>query len=288
VGAWQQSIDTNRASADAAKRGNARAEQLHAMDYMTYAYLQTGQDRAAQTLLGEIPEIAKVFDPTAVVGAAPGSAGIFALAAIPARWVLERRDWAAAARLTPAQHSGEIPYADAMTQFARALGAAHTGALADARQAISALKDLQTRLAQANEAYWAEQVAIQVDGATAFLALAEGRQADALAAMKATANREDATDKNAVTPGPLAPAREFLGEMLLEMKQPAQALVEFQATMKKEPNRFRGVYGAAKAASLAGDRATARTYYAQLLEICKSADAQGRPELAEARAFVGR
>jgi tetratricopeptide (TPR) repeat protein len=150
------------------------------------------------------------------------------------------------------------------------------------------LKDIQGRLAQANEAYWAEQVGIQHDGAAAFLALAEGRGAEALAAMKATATREDATDKSAVTPGPIAPARELLGEMLLEMKRPAEALVEFQATMKKEPNRFRGVYGAAKAASLAGDRAAARAHYARLLEICERADTPGRSELAEARAFVGR
>jgi tetratricopeptide (TPR) repeat protein len=106
--------------------------------------------------------------------------------------------------------------------------------------------------------------------------------------MRATATREDATDKNAVTPGPLAPARELLGDMLLDLKKPAEALVEYEATMKKEPNRFRGVYGAARAASLAGDRAKARTYYTQLLDICKRADSPGRPELAEARAFVGR
>ena len=104
--------------------------------------------------------------------------------------------------------------------------------------------------------------------------------------MRAAALREDATEKNAVTPGPIAPARELLGEMLLELKQPAEALKEFQATLKKEPNRFRGVYGAAKAASLAGDKAKARQYYAQLLGICKLADAPGRAELVEARAAV--
>jgi len=106
--------------------------------------------------------------------------------------------------------------------------------------------------------------------------------------MRATVTREDATEKNAVTPGPLAPARELLGDMLLDLKKPAEALVEYEATMKKEPNRFRGVYGAAKAASLSGDRAKAKAYYAQLLDICKRADSPGRPELAEARAFVGR
>jgi tetratricopeptide (TPR) repeat protein len=175
-----------------------------------------------------------------------------------------------------------------MTHFARALGASHTGALADARQSIAALTDIQARLAQAKEGYWAEQVAIQRDGAAAFLALAEGKPADALAMMRAAAVREDATEKNAVTPGPIAPARELLGEMLLEMKQPAEALKEFQVTLKKEPNRFRALYGAAKAASLLGDRAAARTYFSELLKICEKADSPARPELAEARKALAR
>ncbi len=285
VGAWQDSIDTNIASAEAARRMGAQAEELHAMDYMAYAYLQTGQDKAVQGLLARVPGIAAVFNPAVVAGAAPGSAGVFALAAIPARWVLERRDWPTAARLTPAATA--FPYADALTYFARALGSSHTGALAEARQSIEALRQIHDRLATANEAYWAEQVQIQHDTAAAFLALADGRRAEALAAMRATALREDATEKNAVTPGPIAPARELLGEMLLEMNEAAEALKEFQATLRKEPDRFRSVYGAAKAALLAGDRSTARTYYGRLLEICERADAPGRAEIIEARAFIG-
>ena len=284
VGAWQESIDTNIASAEAANKSGARAEELHAMDYMAYAYLQTGQDKAVQALLARVPGIAANFDPTVVAGAAPGSAGVFAIAAIPARWVLERRDWAAAARLEPV--ASRFPYTEAITHFARALGASHTGALVDARASIAALQDIHDRLTQAKEAYWAEQVAIQRDGAAAFLALAEGKTADAVALMRAAALREDATEKNAVTPGPIAPARELLGDMLLEIKDPAAALKEFQATLKKEPNRFRAVYGAARAATLAGDRAAARTYYSELLKICERADSPGRPELAEARAIM--
>lgn len=288
VGAWHESIESNRASADAARKMNARGEELHAMDYMAYAYLQTGQDKAVRDLMASIPEIAKAFDPAAIQGAASGPAGNYAMSAIPARLALEHRDWKAAAALRPARELSRVPYTDAMTLFAKALGLSQTGALAEAREWIAALKDIQGRLTQANETYWAEQVGIQHDGASAFLAMAEGKTDEALKLMRATAAREDATEKSAVSPGPLAPARELLGEMLLQLKQPAQALVEFQATMKKEPNRFRGVYGAAKAASLAGDRANARRYYAQLLEICKRADTPGRPELAEARAAVGR
>ena len=287
VGAWQESIDSNRASAEAARKINSRAEQLHAMDYMTYAYLQTGQDRAVQALIKTLPEIVANFDPKAVIGAAPGSAGIFALATIPARWALERRDWAGAAALTvPAPSS--VPYADAVTHFARALGGARTGKLEIARESIAVLQQLSDQLIKAKEAYWGEQVAIQHDGAAAFLLLAEGKHAEAVTAMRAAAAREDATDKNAVTPGPIAPARELLGEMLLELKQPAAALAEFQTTLKKEPNRFRAVYGAGRAAELSGDAATARSYYAQLVKISARADQPGRPELAAAKKAASR
>ena len=288
VGAWQDSIETNRASADAARQMKARGEELHAMDYMAYAYLQTGQDKAVRELIDAIPEIAKSYDPAAIQGAASGPAGNYAMSAIPARWALEHRDWKAAASLRVAQQLSRVPYTDAITVFAKSLGLSQTGSVAEAREWSLALKDIQSRLTQANEAYWAEQVGIQADVAAAFVAMAEGKSEEALKLMRATVAREDATEKSAISPGPLAPARELLGEMLLQAKRPAEALVEFEATMKKEPNRFRGVYGAAKAASLAGDRAKARTYYAQLLDICKKADAPGRSELAEARAAVGR
>jgi tetratricopeptide (TPR) repeat protein len=286
VGAWQESIDANTASGMAARREGATAEELHATDYLTYAYLQTGQDAAAQRLVEGLPAIAARFDPSAVGSAAPGVAGVFALAAIPARWALERRDWEAAAALEP--HPSAFPFTDATTYFARALGAAHTGALGKAYESVDALQRLHDRLVSANEAYWAEQVDIEREGSAAFLALAEGRSAEALTLMRSAARREDATEKSAITPGPIAPARELLGEMLLDLHQPASALSEFQATLKKEPNRFRAVYDLAKAAQLAGDAATARTTFEQLLTICERADRPGRPELVEARLFVGK
>ena len=281
VGAWQDSIDTNIASAEAAKRIGGVAEELHAMDYMAYAYLQTGQDQAARAILNRLPEVASRFDVNAVVGAAPGSAGVFALAAMPARWALEHRDWKAAIALQP--QSTQFPYTEAMTHFARALGAARTGALPDTRASIAALEKIRDGLVAVRETYWAEQVGIQREAAAAYLALAEGKRDEALATMRAAVTREDATDKNAVTPGPLAPARELLAEMLLELKQPAAALEEFRATLTKEPNRFRAVYGAARAASLGGDLSTARTYYQQLVKLCEKADVPGRPELVEAK-----
>jgi hypothetical protein len=287
VGAWQESIDTNLLSAAEARTTGATAEELHAMDYMTYAYLQTGQDRAVQELMKTLADVNKRLDINAVGSAAPGSAGVFATAAIPVRWALEHRDWPAAATLEAASTS--IPYADAMTHFARALGAAHTGAVAPARASIDALQQIHDRLAKAGEAYWAEQVEIEREGASAFVALAEGKSDEAVQMMRGAATREDATEKNAVTPGPVAPARELLGDMLVELKQPAAALREYQATLEKEPNRFRAVYGAAHAAALAGDQQTAKTMYAKLLTICVKADQPGRPELGEARtATMGR
>jgi Tfp pilus assembly protein PilF len=251
------------------------------MDYRVYAYLQTAQDRDARRMLDALPAVAARFDPEALGSAAPGSAGIFALAAIPARYALERGAWAEAAKLEP--HPSKFPYTEALTYFARAIGAAHIGDTATVRSAIEALQKIQLQLTQAQESYWAEQTDIQRQSASAWLALAEGRHADAVRDMRAAAELEDRTEKSAVTPGPLAPARELLGEMLLQLKDPAHARIEFEATMKKEPNRFRAVYGAARAASLTGDRVAARRYYDQLLKICERADKPGRAELAAAR-----
>ena len=283
LGYWQESIDTNIASAAAARRDGSTAEELHATDYQMYAYLQTAQDAAARRLLESLPAIAARFDPSAIGGAAPASAGFFALAAMPARYALERGAWSEAAALEP--KASPYPYTEAMTWFARALGAARLRDAATVRSAIDALQRIHDRLEQARETYWAGQVDIQRRAASAWLALVEGRTSDAIAEMRSAAEREDATDKDAVTPGPLAPARELLGEMLLQVHQPAAALKEFEATIRKEPNRFRALSGAVTAAAAAGDRATARKYAVQLLGICARADAPERPELAAARRY---
>lgn len=281
LGYWQESIDTNVASAAAAKRKGATAEELHASDYQVYAYLQTGQDAAAKRLLDSLPETAARFDPEAVGSAAPGVAGVFALAAIPARWALERGAWGEAARLEP--HASRFPHTEAITYFARGIGAARTGDEAGARSALDALDRIRDRLAAAHEGYWAEQVAIQRRGVAAWLAWAEGRKEDALAEMRAAAVQEDGTEKNAITPGPIAPAREMLGEMLLAAHEPARALEEFTATLRKEPDRFRALAGAAAAADRVGNRETAAQHYARLARTCARGDTPGRAELSEAR-----
>jgi len=284
LGYWQDSIDTNILSAAAARKAGSVYEELHATDYQVYAYLQTGQDAAARRLVESLPDV--LSRRNTVAGAAPPAAGSYALAAIPARYALERGDWALAARVE-ARPSG-VAYADALTWFARAIGAARLRDVATARTAVDGLQGAIDRLDQGKEAYWVEQVTIQKLASSAWLALAEGKTTEALNGMREAADREDRTEKAAVTPGPLAPARELLGEMLVELQRPKEALAEFQKTMAKEPNRFRALAGAAAAAAQAGDRSGARKYYRQLLTICAKADAPGRPELEAARKATGR
>jgi hypothetical protein len=282
VGAWEQSIAANIASADAArKEKGATAEELHATDYEVYAYLQTAQDRAAAKLVEAVPAIVGRLDPNVAGVAAPYYAGVFAQQAVPARYALERGQWADAANLKPM--STTIPYADAITHFARALGAARSGKPDTAQPDLDKLVTLRETLKQQKNDYWAGQVDIQWRAASAWIAYASGKKDDGLKMLREAATMEDATEKAAVTPGPLAPARELLAEMLLDSQDYAGALTEFETALQHEPRRFRSVYGAARAAELANNHAKSAQYYAQLLEICSKADPDGRPELQAAR-----
>jgi hypothetical protein len=285
LGYWQESIYSNVAAAAAARREGQTAEELHASDYEIYAYLQTGQDAAAGRIANSLPEIASRFDPKAVVGGAAGpSAGYFALAAIPARYALERQDWKQAEQLT--LRESPFPYADAMTLFARGLGEGRLGHAAAANGAATALQQIQERLLNANEPYWARQVEIQQRAVTAWAAFAAGNKQAALRQMKSAAELEDATEKSAATPGPLAPARELLAEMLLQTNEPRQALEQFEATLKKEPRRFRSLYGAAHAAQLSGSRDSSQKYFRELLKVCDRAEKPPRSELEEAERAI--
>jgi tetratricopeptide (TPR) repeat protein len=282
TGYWQESIDSNIAAAAAARREGQTAEELHASDYDIYAYLQIGQDDAARRIVNSLPEIASRFDPKAVLNGAGGpAAGYFALAAIPARYALERQDWKQAAQL--ALRETPFAYTDAMTWFARGLGAARLGQTAAANESATELQEIRERLSKAGENYWALQVQIQEIAVRAWAAMAAGKKEEALRQMKSAAELEDGTEKSAVTPGPLAPARELLGEMLLQMNQPAQALEQFEATLKKELGRFRALYGAAHAAQLSGNRDASERYFRELLKVCSHADKPGRSEVVEAQ-----
>jgi tetratricopeptide (TPR) repeat protein len=284
VGSWKESADTNRLSEQTALQQGVATEALHAMDYQAYAYLQMAQDRAARDVIERLPAAVALFDPAATAGgAAPPMAGYFALAAIPARYALERGAWSEAAQLEVP--SSGTPFTIAMAHFARALGAARSGRPAAARDDLEQLAVLRDRLTQAQDAYWAEQVDIERRVAAAWMAFAEARRSEALETLRSAADAEDATDKSAVTPGPLAPARELLGEMLLEAGDAAGALAAFETSMAKEPGRFRGAFGAARAAEAAGNAAKAREYYARTMEIARDADSP-RPEIERARSYL--
>ena len=282
VGSWQESIDTNLASAAAARKDGATAEELHALDYQAYAYLQTAQDARREAQRGG-DRRARLEDLDDGPGnAAPPAAGHYALAAIPARFALEREDGPKPPRCARARRRRR--WANAVTHFARALGAARTGNAAAARQDIARLEALRDAVQASGDAYWAGQVEIQRRGAAAWVSLAEGKVAEALAEMREVAAMEDATEKAAVTPGPIKPARELLADMLMQVKRPAEALIEYEATLAKEPHRFRATYGAARAAVAAGDAQKAATHYASLVALAEKADQPPRKEVMEARA----
>jgi hypothetical protein len=282
TGFWQESIDANIAATAAARREGQTAEELHGSDYEVYAYLQTGEDEVARRIVDSLPEIAARFDPKAILSGAGGpSVGYFALAAIPARYALERQDWKRASQL-PVRET-PYPYTDALTWFARGLGAAKLGQVRTAIESAEALHQIHDRLVTASENYWARQVEIQEVSISAWAALAQGKKEDALRLMKSAADFEDATEKSAITPGPLAPARELLGEMWLQMNQPENAFEQFELTLKKEPGRFRALYGAARAAQFSGNRDASQKYYRELIRVCTNADKPERSEIAEIR-----
>jgi tetratricopeptide (TPR) repeat protein len=211
--------------------------------------------------------------------------GPFALAASPARYMVERGDWKGAAELQV--RPTRFAYVDAITHFARALGAARSGDVAAAKLDIAKLAELRDKLRAANDAYWTEQADIQLQIANAWVAFAEGKRDDALKAMSAAADAEDKTEKSVVTPGPLVPARELYGAMLIESGMAKEAIAAFEATLEKEPNRLGATLGAAKAAEEAGDASQARQYYAKAVALAQDADPV-RPELAAARAFLAK
>ncbi len=291
LGLWSEAVKSNldaKASAIAfAKRNNmtgAWDEQLHAMDYLAYAYLQGVQDKQAWGVVDEVNKMEKVEPQSFKVA--------YSFAAIPARYALERRRWDEAANLTlPPGTSKTFPWksfrwAEAHIYFARAIGAARKGDTAAARNEVEMLTAIHRELGEVKAGYdWAKQVDIERQVASAWLAHAEGKPDEALALMRAAADLDDATEKHPVTPGAILPAREQLGELLIELKQPAAAFKEFETSLSTSPNRFNGVFGAARAARLAGHEKNAKVYYGQLIALSRGADSV-RPELQEAKAFL--
>ena len=282
VGLWQPSINANRASVKVAddyaaqsKLDGVLAGVPHAYDFMAYAHLQLGQDAEAKALIEKSATIKKVIGPI--------SAGNTARAAVPARYYLERQDWAGAAQLQPQN----LPFApaEAITHFARAMGAARSADVAAAQADIAKLKDLRASLLKANQGYWAEQVEVQVLAALAWATRAQGDKAEAQKLMRAAADLEDGSEKHVAMENRLYPMRELLADMLLADGEAATALKEYEVSMKNAPNRLRGWYGAAKAATAVGDAAKVVRYSRALQQLTQNADGN-RPEMVEMRPFA--
>jgi len=291
LGLWDEAIKSNLASEASARRlakaqglSDSSSERLHAMDYLAYGYLQTGQDSQAQRVLSELKAIKRADPPIFSVA--------YAATAIPARLVLERRMWKEAAALELSENIrnlaplDQFKWAQAHIHFARAVGAARSGKVDQARQELSKLTALEEAITVPEGTYdWRTQISIERQIAQAWLAHAEARTDEALRVMRAAANLDDKIEKHPVTPGAILPAREQLGELLIELHNPKEALSEYEASLKRAPRRLAGLYGAARAATLAGAAPTARTYYTQLVDLTTHGE-ESRKEVHEARTFV--
>jgi len=278
VGAWKESIESNRASARSG--GDKSFDKWHAYDYMVYAHLQLGQDGAAREVVSDALRNPARIDH-------PGTA--YAYAAMSARLALERGAWkdAAAVELFPA--ASEFPwkkytFAEAVNAYARGLGAAMSGDAAGARTQVARLRAL---VEATKVPYWAEQIAIQAEVVEGLAARAEGRTEEALAILRKAADREDATEKHVVTPGPLVPARELLAYLELETGAAKPALANFESVLKREPNRYRAFAGAAQAAERAGNAKVAAAYAKKLVQLTAGADTS-LSEIADAKRLLGK
>jgi tetratricopeptide (TPR) repeat protein len=280
LGLWDESISANLASAVSARQHELPSDELHALDYLVYAYLQTGRIAEAGRLTQHLP--------VPRTGEAARYAGLYALATIPARYAIERQQWLAAAAL-PLSSQGMAYNGCVSTQsnlaFARALGAARLGDTKGARAAMELMLALREACAQAHEQDEVSQIDIQQKVVSAWIAWAEGDHDAALRMMKEAVVLDDNTDTSPVSPGPVAPAEEMLGDMLLQAKQPALALAAYESALKAAPERLRSEYGAAFSAQQAGERATAERYYRKLLVNCSHGDSD-LPEFAQAKQFL--
>ena len=288
LGLWQESIETNINSASSAVcyaesvNPDARwAQEIHAVDYLVYAYLQMGNNQKAQEYLNETKDISTVFPKQHF-------AISYALTAMPVRMALENKQWEDASnlKLPSIDFTWEtLHWETALFHFGKALGYAHTNNIVSAEQELQSLRTSHEALLKNKESYKAGQVNIQVHASEAWIELAKGNQDKALALMKKAALLESQTSKHPVTPGEVLPADELLGDMLLALNKPAEALEAYEANLKGHPNRFNGIYGAAIAAKQIGNIEKATSYFKQLIELTKDSNSD-RPELEEAIYFI--
>jgi hypothetical protein len=274
VGQWQQSAETNKKSRDAAKLAGNITEQLHAFDYWAYADLQLARDSEVLEIIQSSGQLSE-----------PGRAADYARAAIQARFAVERGQWKEAAEL-PSPDDSKYPYTSAIRFFARGLGAARTGQPDAAERDLAQLHDAATAMAAVRDGYWVTEIEVQELALQAWIAHTRGDRDEAHKLMRAAADKEDLSEKSAVSPGRLVPARELLGDMLLEDGRAQEALAAYEMSQKRDPKRFRGFWGAGQAAEAAGDRDRARTYYALLVDM--AGGGEPRVELAAARYWLAK
>lgn len=287
LGLWDECIQSNRNSVESAQCYAEAAgikghwdEELHGLDYLAYAYLQKGKNDSARKQWDYLKTMQAINPANFKVA--------YAFAAIPARYLLENKQWAEAAVLTvtPVSFSWDkFPWQEAIIHFTRSLGAAHTGNLKAASEELKQLKRLHQLLLDQKDSYKANQVAIQLKSAEAWIRLKEGKASEALALMHAAAEMEDKTEKHPVTPGEVLPARELLGDMLLQMNQPQKALAAYEADLQKHPNRFNALYGAGLAAEKSINGQKAKTYFLQLVDIAGNSHSN-RTELIYSKQYL--
>jgi tetratricopeptide (TPR) repeat protein len=287
MGLWDEAIHSNLSSVASAKcyaeetgiKGHWD-EELHGLDYLTYAYLQKGDNHKAKEQWDYLKTMQHVSPVNFKVA--------YAFAAIPSRYMLENKAWDKAATLvvTPANFTWQdYPWQEAIIHFTRVLGSVHTGKIDSAKAHLKILNAIHDTLLKQKDPYKANQVQIQIKASEAWILFKEGKDNEALKLMNAAADMEDRTQKHPVTPGEVIPARELLGDMLLEMQLPGPALQAFEADLKKHPHRFNGLYGAGLACEKLRNMAKAKTYYQQLLRISGSTDSD-RPELERIKMFL--
>jgi len=286
LGMWNESVDSNLAAAEASRAYSAmrhrdaiEAEQLHALDYLVYSYLQQAQDASAKKIVEFVATVRKT-NPELEFSAA------YALASMPARYALERNDWASAATLEipNVPHWATFPFMEALVEYAHALGRAHTGDLDGARKSIARMQQLRDATKEPKFDYFKQHLELQMQAASAWIAYSEGKKDEAIDALRRSADAEDVLGKHPVSPGALIPIREQLGTLLLEVGRAKEAGAEFRAALKIYPGRFRGLYGAALAAEQSGDKQNAQSLYAKLAAQTAKSDA-ARDELKRIREF---
>lgn len=283
VGKWDESINWNKRSAEAAleqSEDKISLHHAHAMDYLMYAYLQQGRDENAAEVLDELNSVGTYESNFATA---------YAIAATHARYLLERREWEKAAEFTLNDHSDfpwkNFPQYEAIIWWARGLGAAKTKDFVTAQKAVKMLNQFHRQTLDKDEDYWALLVDAQRKTVKAWILYGQGKYNEALALMHEAADQEDSVDKHPVTPGEVLPARELLGDMLLMREKPEEALAAYNAALEISPNRFNSLFGAGKAAELAGNTDLAKTYYAKLHKIA-APEKSARPQMEHAVSFL--